>query len=157
MDAGQPYDVVVDYAHTPDSVGRALATAREIIGPDGRVIVVLGLIARGDHEFRGRTGRAARAGSDHLILCGSSAGGEPPMVALSRTLAGARAAGGGGLEVVLDRRRAIERGLAEARPGDVVAILGRGPFAWMAFDRFGGGERFSDREVARELLRAGRA
>jgi UDP-N-acetylmuramoylalanine-D-glutamate ligase len=157
VDAGQPFDVVVDYAHTPDSIERALATARGVIGEGGRLIVVLGLIARGDRDFRGRAGRAARAGSDHLILCGSSGGGEPPMVALSRALAGAREAGGGELEVVLDRRGAIERGLAMARPGDVVAILGRGPFAWMAFDRFGGGERFSDLEVARELLRAGRA
>jgi UDP-N-acetylmuramoylalanine--D-glutamate ligase len=157
IEAGQSFDVVVDYAHTPDSVERALATARDSIGPDGRVIVVLGLVARGDREFRGETGRAARAGSDQLILCGSSAGGEPPLVALSRALAGAREAGGGGLEVILDRRKAIERGLAMARRGDLVAILGRGPFPWMAFDRFGGGERFSDREVARDLLQAGRA
>lgn len=155
---GQPFDVVVDFAHTPDGVAQALATARGIAAPrGGRVITVLGLIVRGEREVRRRTGRAARAGSDHLILCGSSVKGEPPMVALSRTLVGAREARGGALEVVLDRRRAIARGLAAARPGDVVAILGRGPLAWMASDRVSDRERFDDREVARELLAAARA
>jgi UDP-N-acetylmuramoyl-L-alanyl-D-glutamate--2,6-diaminopimelate ligase len=153
VEAGQPFDVVVDFAHSPDGMERAVATARDLTRRrDGRLIVVLGFGAGGHRLIREETGRAARAGADHLILCGSSTKGEPPLIALSGHLAGARAAEGGTLEVVLDRRAAIARGLELAEPGDLVAILGRGPVDRMAHDRHSDPEFFDDREVARELL-----
>jgi UDP-N-acetylmuramoyl-L-alanyl-D-glutamate--2,6-diaminopimelate ligase len=153
VESGQPFDVVVDFAHTPDAVGHAVGTARRVASRrEGRVIVVLGAVARGQRGIREETGRAARAGADHLVLCGSSHKGEHPLVALSGLLAGARAGVGGALEVVLDRRAAIARGLARAQPGDVVTILGRGPLDRIAVDRISAPQRFDDREVARELL-----
>ncbi len=154
VDEGQPFDVVVDFALSVDAVQRALETARELTEPrGGRVIVVMGAIGRSHRPTRKQTGRAAREGADHLILCGSSMRGEPPMIALEGLLIGAREANGGELEVVLARRAAISRGLELARPGDLVAILGRGGLPTMAYDARGGSGPFDDREVARELLR----
>ena len=154
VEAGQPFDVVVDFALSSDAVRTALKTARGLTEPcGGRVIAVMGAIGRSFRATRELTGRAAREGADHLILCGSSMRGEPPLIALEGLLAGARDAEGGELEVVLDRRGAIARGLEHAEPGDLVAILGRGGLPTMAYDARGGSGPFDDREVARELLR----
>jgi UDP-N-acetylmuramoyl-L-alanyl-D-glutamate--2,6-diaminopimelate ligase len=153
VDEGQPFDVVVDFALSVDAVNRALETARELAEPrGGRVIAVMGAIGRSHRPTRELTGKAAREGADHLILCGSSMRGEPPMIALEGLLMGARDADGGDLEVVLDRRAAIRRALELAEPGDLVAILGRGGLPTMAYDARGGSGPFDDREVARELL-----
>lgn len=151
---GQPFDVVVDFALSSDAVTRALETARELVEPrGGRVIAVMGAIGNSFRPTREQTGAAAREGADHLILCGSSMRGEPPLIALEGLLIGAREADGGELEVVLDRRAAIQRGIELAGPGDLVAILGRGGLPTMAYDARGGSGPFDDREVARELLR----
>ncbi len=153
IEAGQPFDVVVDFALSSDAVRRVLETARGLTEErGGRVIAVMGAIGRSHRPTREQTGRAAREGADHLILCGSSMRGEPPMIALEGLLIGARKAEGGELDVVLDRRAAIARGLELARPGDLVAILGRGGLPTMAYDARGGDGQFDDREVARELL-----
>lgn len=154
IDEGQPFDVIVDFALSSDAVTRTLDTARDLTAPrQGRVIAVMGAIGRSHRRTRELTGRAARQGADHLILCGSSMRGEPPMIALEGLLIGARNADGGGLEVVLDRRKAIARALGLAEQGDLVAILGRGGLPTMAYDARGGSGPFDDREVARELLR----
>jgi UDP-N-acetylmuramoyl-L-alanyl-D-glutamate--2,6-diaminopimelate ligase len=154
VDEGQPFDVVVDFALSSDAVTRALKTVRGLTEPrGGRVIAVMGAIGRSHRPTREQTGRAAREAADHLILCGSSMRGEPPLVALEGLLIGARDAEGGELEVALDRRAAIARGLELAKPGDLVAILGRGGLPTMAYDTRGGSGPFDDREVARELLR----
>jgi UDP-N-acetylmuramoyl-L-alanyl-D-glutamate--2,6-diaminopimelate ligase len=153
VEEGQPFDVVVDFALSSDAVSQALETARGLTEPrGGRVIAVMGVIGRSHRPTREQTGRAAREGADHLILCGSSMRGEPPLIALEGLLAGARDAEGGELEVVLDRRAAIARGLDLAQPGDMVAILGRGGLPTMAYDARGGSGPFDDRQVARELL-----
>jgi len=147
------FDIVVDFAYSPDSVANVLDTARAIAaGRDGRAIAVLGVAAGGDRRTRELVGRAARERADVLVLSAWSLRGEPPVVSLQGVLAGARAASGGRLECVLDRRAAIARGLAHARPGDVVAVLGRGDMPSIAHDRHGGRTRFDDREVVRELL-----
>jgi UDP-N-acetylmuramoyl-L-alanyl-D-glutamate--2,6-diaminopimelate ligase len=154
VDCGQSFDVVVDLAFGPDGTTRALATARELTaGSGGRVIAVLGGIGSDHRETRQATGEAARAGSDFLVLSATNLRGEPPMIALQGLLAGARQATGGELTVVIDRRRAIARALAEARPGDLVMILGRGAFPHVGHDLRGGYGDFDDREVAGELLR----
>jgi UDP-N-acetylmuramoyl-L-alanyl-D-glutamate--2,6-diaminopimelate ligase len=154
VEEGQPFDVVVDFALSVDAVNRALETARELTDPrGGRVIAVMGAIGRSHRPTREQTGRAAREGADHLILCAASMRGEPPMIALEGLLIGARKADGGELEVVIDRRAAIRRALELARPGDLVAILGRGGLPTMAYDARGGSGPFDDREVARELVR----
>jgi len=152
LETAAPFDVIVDFAHTPDAVRRTLAALRQ--ARKGRLIVVLGTVARGERLTREAAGRAARAEADHLILCASSLHGEPPLVALSGLLAGARSIEQGTLEVILDRRRAIARGLALARAGDVVAILGRGPVSRRSYGAKARPGTFDDREVARELLLA---
>jgi UDP-N-acetylmuramoyl-L-alanyl-D-glutamate--2,6-diaminopimelate ligase len=96
-------------------------------------------------------GRAAREGSDHLILTGASYRGEPRLVALAELRAGARDVDGGTVETVINRREAIARALAAARAGDVVAVLGRGHIAREATDLRGGFQPLEDRAVVREL------
>jgi UDP-N-acetylmuramoyl-L-alanyl-D-glutamate--2,6-diaminopimelate ligase len=153
IDAGQPFRVFVDFAHSPDSLTRVLTALRAIAAPrGGRLIVVLGMAPSGERVNRLACGRAARAGCDHLILCAWSLKGEPPLIALSSVLAGARETLGGELEVMLDRRRAIARGLSLARSEDVVVILGRGPLTSVRVDAHSAPVPFDDREVAREIL-----
>ena len=161
IDAGQPFDVVVDFAHSPDSVRQVIATLRSITAGRGtRTIVVLGATTTGTRQSREEIGREARAAADYLVLsAASSRRGHPPMVALSWILTGARKTDGAELEVVLSRTAAIARGFEVAQPGDVVAILGRGPLAKIAYDQVNRVRHFDDRETARELLhsRADRA
>jgi UDP-N-acetylmuramoyl-L-alanyl-D-glutamate--2,6-diaminopimelate ligase len=153
IDAGQPFDVVVDFAHTPAGVEQMLGTARELVSRrQGRVIAMMGKVGRSYPSYREAIGRAARSGADHLVICGTSLRGEPPLIELSGILAGARQVEGGDIEVVLDRRAAISRSLSRARPGDLVAILGRGGRRRMTYDTKGRPGSFDDRQVARELL-----
>jgi UDP-N-acetylmuramoyl-L-alanyl-D-glutamate--2,6-diaminopimelate ligase len=95
----------------------------------------------------------ARAGSDHLILTTSGFRGEPPLWSLQGHLQGARTVGGAEVAVVLDRRRAIERALREAVPGDAVVVLGRGAFSALTADARGVAIPFDDRVVVGEILR----
>src|SRR5262249_36192134 len=135
VDAGQPFDVVVDFAHSPDAVRHVLGTARELVaGRGGRGIAGMGRVARSHRPDSEGIGRELRAGSDRLILSAMSRGTAPRMVGLEGLMAGARAVDGGEVEVVLDRRAAIGQALAVARPGDLVAILGRGADSRVALD-----------------------
>ena len=154
VDEGQPFDVIVDFGHTPAGIARTLVAARELVARrGGRVILVLGKVGASYAAYRDAIGRAARAGSDHLIICSSSLRGEPPLLEVAGIAAGARKADGGEVEVVLDRRKAIARALSAAEPGDLVAILGRGGRRRMTYDTKGPAGTFDDREVAGELLR----
>jgi UDP-N-acetylmuramoyl-L-alanyl-D-glutamate--2,6-diaminopimelate ligase len=153
VDQGQPFDVVVDFAHTPAGIEQSLGLARQLASPrQGRVIAVMGKVGPGTRPYQEAVGRACREGSDHLVICGSSLRGEPQLIEVPGVLAGARAAEGGEVEVVLDRRKAIATGLSLARPGDLVAILGRGGRRRMMYDTKGPPGTFDDREVAGELL-----
>ncbi|HEY1237086.1 MAG TPA: Mur ligase family protein [Solirubrobacterales bacterium] len=153
IDEGQPFDVVVDFAHTPAGVECALATARELVGRRGRVIVVMGKVGLSLRPYQEGIGRAARSGADHLIVCSSSLRGEPPLIEVAGIVAGARKGKGCEVEMVLDRRKAISKALSLARGGDLVAILGRGGRRRMTYDTKGPTGIFDDREVTRELLR----
>ena len=153
VDAGQPFEVFVDFAHSPDSLDRALAALRSITSArGGRLIAVVGLAPTGERRTREECGRVARAGCDHLVLSAWSLRGEPPLVSLAWVLAGARSRQGAALEVLARRRAAIARAFSLAGPRDVVAILGRGPIGRIALDERGGAIAFDDRAVARELL-----
>jgi UDP-N-acetylmuramoyl-L-alanyl-D-glutamate--2,6-diaminopimelate ligase len=144
VEAGQPFAVVVDYAHTPDSLANVLHAAREL-GP-GRLTVVFGAGGDRDREKRPLMGRVARELADRAIVTTDNPRSEDPG-AIAEDVAQ------GTLEVVLDRRTAIERALAEARPGDVVVIAGKGADTEMEI----GGRfvPFDDRRVAREVLAHG--
>ena len=153
IDAGQPFDVIVDFAHTPDGLEQLLGAARSAMTPAARLRVVFGLGGPPGTSMR-EMGRVTRGLSDHLILTTSGFRGSPPVLGLGSILAGARTATGGQLEVVLDRRRAIHRAVLSATAGDVIVIPGRGSLPSMRADPRGEPIPFDDREVAREILRA---
>ncbi|HEY3216735.1 MAG TPA: UDP-N-acetylmuramoyl-L-alanyl-D-glutamate--2,6-diaminopimelate ligase [Candidatus Eisenbacteria bacterium] len=144
VEAGQPFTVVVDYAHTPDALARVLAAAREHAG--GRVLLVFGCGGDRDRTKRPEMGRVAAAGSDRAWVTSDNPRGEDPAAIAAEILAG----GGPGLRLELDRRRGIAECLEAARPGDIVVIAGKGHETTQTI-----GERvlpFDDRAVARELL-----
>jgi UDP-N-acetylmuramoyl-L-alanyl-D-glutamate--2,6-diaminopimelate ligase len=140
VDAGQPFTVIVDYAHTPDSLENVLRAAREL---GGRLTVVFGAGGDRDREKRPLMGRIAAELADRAIVTTDNPRSEDPG-AIARDVAH------GALEVVLDRREAIESALADAREGDVVVIAGKGADTEMELaDRR---IPFDDRVVAREAL-----
>lgn len=152
IETDRPFDVVVDFAYTVDSVSHALEAARELVAPrGGRLLTVLAIVGRAGPKTGDEVAALARERSDHLVLSGTSYRGEPRLLTLERMLTGARAVAGGTLKVVIDRRRAIARAMAAARPGDLVLILGRGPTAREATDARGGFRLLDDRQAVREL------
>jgi UDP-N-acetylmuramoyl-L-alanyl-D-glutamate--2,6-diaminopimelate ligase len=145
LDEGQPFTVVVDYAHTPDSLENVLATVREL--DSGRVICVFGCGGDRDREKRPVMGRIASEFADLAIVTSDNPRSEDPRAIIEEIVAGA----GDELEVVPDRREAIARAVEAAAPGDVVLIAGKGHEQGQQFrDRT---VPFDDREVAREALR----
>ena len=147
VDEGQPFAVIVDYSHTPDSLENALRAAREIA--EGRVIAVFGAGGDRDRAKRPLMGAAAAAGADLAIITSDNPRSEDPEAIIAAVARGrARTA-----ERVVDRRAAIERAVALAQPGDVVVVAGKGHEQGQEFE---GGRKvpFDDVTVAREALRA---
>jgi UDP-N-acetylmuramoyl-L-alanyl-D-glutamate--2,6-diaminopimelate ligase len=148
VSAGQPFLVVVDYAHTPDALERALSAARE--HATGRVLLVFGCGGDRDRGKRPEMGRIAAERADQAWVTSDNPRGEDPAAIVADIVAGA--ADRARLEVELDRRAAIAAAVAAARPGDVVLIAGKGHETTQTI-----GARvlpFDDRLVAREALRA---
>ena len=145
VDEGQPFTVVVDYAHTPDSLENVLSTAREL--DSGRVICVFGCGGDRDREKRPIMGRIAGELADLAIVTSDNPRSEDQRAIIDEIVTGTD----GELEVVQDRREAIARAIEAAAPGDVVLIAGKGHEQGQQFrDRT---VPFDDREVAREALR----
>ena len=148
VDAGQPFEVIVDYAHTPDALVHALGAVREHVA--GRILTVFGCGGDRDRGKRPLMGRAAAEGSDLAWVTSDNPRSEDPAEIAAEVAAGAPV---GALRVELDRRAAIAAALAEARPGDAVLIAGKGHETTQTFaDRT---VPFDDREVARGLLAEG--
>jgi len=144
IEAGQPFTVIVDYAHTPDSLGHVLRAARGL--GDGRLTVVFGAGGDRDRSKRPLMGRVVTALADRAILTSDNPRSEDPEAIAFEVASGAA----GGLETELDRRTAIELALAGAGPGEVVVIAGRG--AEPEQELASGKVPFDDREVARAVL-----
>jgi UDP-N-acetylmuramoyl-L-alanyl-D-glutamate--2,6-diaminopimelate ligase len=145
VDEGQPFTVVVDYAHTPDSLENVLVTAREL--DSARVICVFGCGGDRDREKRPVMGEIAARLADLAIVTSDNPRSEDPRAIIAEIVAGT----GDELEIVPDRREAIARAIESAAPGDVVVIAGKGHEQGQQFrDRT---VPFDDREVAREALR----
>lgn len=149
IDGGQPFTVLVDYAHTPDALVHALAAARSLAG-DRRVAVVFGCGGDRDADKRGPMGRAAAA-ADLVVVTSDNSRSEDPAAIAASAAAGVRDAGGDPV-VELDRRAAIAGALAWAAGGDVVLIAGKGHESGQT--AAGVTVAFDDRVVARELLEA---
>jgi len=153
VDAGQPFAVVVDYAHKPAALEGVLRAARDLVGtPDGRVAVVIGAGGDRDQGKRAAMGRAAAELADVVVLTSDNPRSEDPGAILDALLAGVRSVPGATAAVQPDRRAAIAAALEQARPGDVVVIAGKGHETYQEFGDVT--VPFDDRAVARELLAA---
>jgi len=150
VDAGQPFPVFVDYAHTPDALRAVLEAARPLVGPGGRLIVVFGCGGDRDRAKRPAMGAVAARAADVAILTSDNPRSEDPAAIARDVLAGVE--GTAVHEVELDRRVAIRDALRAARAGDVVVIAGKGHETGQT--RGGVTVPFDDRVVAREELGA---
>lgn len=152
VDLGQPFAVVVDYAHTEDALRRVLKAARELI--EGRLIVVMGCGGDRDRTKRPRMGAAAAEIADHVVVTSDNPRTEDPAAILREIEPGILGLGQDRAthEMCVDRREAIGRALAMGAPGDGVVIAGKGHETYQIVGRevF----PFDDREEARKALRA---
>jgi UDP-N-acetylmuramoyl-L-alanyl-D-glutamate--2,6-diaminopimelate ligase len=149
VDEGQPFAVLVDYAHTPDSLENVLRAARSLTG--GRLHVVFGCGGDRDRGKRPLMGEIASRLADRVIVTSDNPRSEDPAAIVEEILAGS----GRDVEHEVDRRIAINQAIAGAEAGDVVVIAGKGHEQGQ---EFAGGCKlpFDDVQVAREVLRAHR-
>jgi UDP-N-acetylmuramoyl-L-alanyl-D-glutamate--2,6-diaminopimelate ligase len=147
VDAGQEFTVLVDYAHTPDSLDTVLQAARELDG--GRLIVVFGAGGDRDRGKRPLMGRVARDRADLAIVTSDNPRSEDPLAIIQDVLQGA----GTDVEIDPDRRSAIARALTLAGAGDVVVVAGKGHEQGQEIGAVV--HPFDDRAVVRECLGVG--
>jgi UDP-N-acetylmuramoyl-L-alanyl-D-glutamate--2,6-diaminopimelate ligase len=130
VEEGQDFAVVVDYAHTPDGLGRVLAAARDLTAPAGgrpRVIAVFGCGGDRDRTKRPLMGRAAAEHADVVFVTSDNPRSEAPEEIMAEIEAGIVGAPPPfGYHLVADREEAIDTAIASARSGDVVVIAGKG-------------------------------
>ena len=149
VEAGQPFEVLVDYAHTPDSLENALRAVRQLVR--GKVIAVMGCGGDRDRGKRPLMGEVAAGNADVTVITSDNPRSEDPEDIIVEIERGARRAKGRYV-VEADRRAAIRVALSEARPGDVVLIAGKGHETGQQFANRT--VPFDDRVVAREELEA---
>ena len=142
--------MLVDYAHTPDSLANVLRAARQVTRR--RLHVVFGAGGDRDRAKRPLMGAAAREHADRLIVTSDNPRSEDPEAIVDQVMQGA----GPSAEREVDRRRAIELAIDTAEPDDVVVIAGKGHEQGQEFEG-GRKEPFDDVTVAREALAGSRA
>jgi UDP-N-acetylmuramoyl-L-alanyl-D-glutamate--2,6-diaminopimelate ligase len=150
VEAGQPFLVFVDYAHTPAALASVLGATRPFVHPGGRLLVVFGCGGDRDRAKRPVMGSVAVGLSDVAYLTSDNSRSEEPRAIVRDVLAGVGTSDAPVVE--LDRRQAIRRALRDARPGDVVVIAGKGHESGQTTN--GVTVPFDDRIVAREELEA---
>ena len=149
--AGQPFAVIVDYAHTPDGLEKAIRAARQVAGA-ASVHVVFGCGGDRDREKRPLMGAIASRLADHVVITSDNPRSEDPQAIINATVDGVPPDYRGRVVMEPDRRQAIDIALRRAQPGDVVLIAGKGHERTQTI-----GDQvlqFDDRAVAAELLRA---
>jgi UDP-N-acetylmuramoyl-L-alanyl-D-glutamate--2,6-diaminopimelate ligase len=149
VEAGQPFSVIVDYAHTPDGLEQVLRAARELAA-GGAVLVVFGSGGDRDPSKRAPMGEVASRLADRVVLTSDNPRGEDPDTIIEAIRQGIKDPSS--VQIQPDRRRAIDLALHDARPGDVVVIAGKGHETTQTI-----GDNvipFDDRKVAAELLEA---
>jgi UDP-N-acetylmuramoyl-L-alanyl-D-glutamate--2,6-diaminopimelate ligase len=146
VDEGQDFAVLVDYAHTPDSLENVLQAARGLT--EGRVHVVFGCGGDRDRGKRPIMGEIAKRLADRVIVTSDNPRSEDPEAIIAEILAGT----GPEVEHNVERRDAIAEAISGADPGDVVVIAGKGHEQGQEFE---GGRKlpFDDVTVVREALR----
>ena len=150
IDLGQPFLVIVDYAHTDDALENLIRTAREL-NPKGRVITLFGCGGQKDRTKRPIMGQVTGKWSDLTILSSDNPRSEDPLKIISDIIVGLQKTAGKYL-IELDREKAVGMAMDEARSGDIVLLAGKGHenYQILADKTF----EFDDREVARRALRA---
>jgi UDP-N-acetylmuramoyl-L-alanyl-D-glutamate--2,6-diaminopimelate ligase len=146
VEEGQEFAVLVDYAHTPDSLENVLRAARALT--DGRLHVVFGCGGDRDRGKRPIMGRIAKRLADRVIVTSDNPRSEDPEAIIAQILEGT----GQDVEHHVGRREAIEQAIAGAEPGDVVVIAGKGHEQGQEFAN-GRKLPFDDVTVVREALR----
>jgi UDP-N-acetylmuramoyl-L-alanyl-D-glutamate--2,6-diaminopimelate ligase len=150
--AGQPFTVVVDYAHTDDALRNLIALARDFVAPHaGRVITLFGCGGDRDRTKRPLMGRVAGEGSDYVVATSDNPRSEDPVAILADVLPGLEATHTMHA-VEPDRRAAIALALNAATPGDIVLIAGKGHERVQVLKD--GPVSFDDAEVAAGCLAA---
>jgi UDP-N-acetylmuramoyl-L-alanyl-D-glutamate--2,6-diaminopimelate ligase len=149
IDLGQPFFVIVDFAHNDDALESLIRTAREL-NPKGRIIILFGCGGGKDRTKRPVMGEAAGRLSDLTILSNDNPRTEDPLKIISDIIVGLQKANGKYL-IEPDREKAIGLAMDEARPGDIVLLAGKGHENYQILaDRT---LEFDDREAARRILR----
>lgn len=154
VDCNQPFTVVVDYAHTDAALRNLTALAREFVrqaGHGSRVITIFGCGGDRDRAKRPLMGEAAGRGSDFVVLTSDNPRSEDPLAIINDAMVGLQRAGAK-YTVEPDRRAAITMAVAEAGPGDIVLIAGKGHEKVQVTRE--GSRPFDDVEVARQALHA---
>ncbi|MFZ0286458.1 MAG: UDP-N-acetylmuramoyl-L-alanyl-D-glutamate--2,6-diaminopimelate ligase [Terriglobales bacterium] len=152
VDCNQPFSVVIDYAHTDDALRNLTALAREFVrqaGHGGRVITVFGCGGDRDRAKRPLMGEAAGRGSDFVVLTSDNPRSEDPLAIINDAMIGLQRAGAK-YTMEPDRRAAIALAVAQARPGDIVLIAGKGHEKVQVTRE--GARPFDDMEVSRQAL-----
>jgi UDP-N-acetylmuramoyl-L-alanyl-D-glutamate--2,6-diaminopimelate ligase len=152
VDEGQPFLVVVDYAHTDDALRNLIQTARDLLGKSGRIITLFGCGGERDRTKRPLMGEAAGSLSDFVVLTSDNPRSEDPLKIINDALVGLQRANANYV-IEPDRSRAVEIALEKAQPGDIVLLAGKGHETYQVLR-----ERtldFDDRVEARRILRAG--
>lgn len=152
IDAGQPFSVIVDYAHTPESLAKVLRLLRSL-HPSGRLIVVSGSAGERDVQKRPLQGAVCARLADYSVFTSEDPRFEDPESIIRQIAEGAEDAGGRPrltFETVTDRRDAIRQAITVARPGDCVLLAGKGHESSMIWGR----EKrpWNEGEVARDVL-----
>lgn len=152
VDCGQPFTVVVDYAHTDDALRNLTALARELVsGTKGRVLTVFGCGGDRDRNKRPLMGEAAGRGSDFVVLTSDNPRSEDPLAIINDAVVGLQKTGVK-YSIEAERSKAIALAIGEAHPGDIVLLAGKGHEKVQSTRA--GAVPFDDLEVAREALRA---
>ncbi len=148
IEAGQPFLVIVDYAHTDDALRNLLVTAKEL-NPDGRIITLFGCGGDRDRPKRPLMGEVAGRASEIVVLTSDNPRSEDPLLIINDVIVGVQRTKAK-LFVEVDRQKAIEVALDEARSGDIVLLAGKGHETYQVLrDRT---IEFDDRAVARRIL-----
>jgi UDP-N-acetylmuramoyl-L-alanyl-D-glutamate--2,6-diaminopimelate ligase len=153
VDCQQPFTLVVDYAHTDDALRNLTALAREFVqqaGHKGKVITVFGCGGDRDRVKRPLMGEAAGRGSDFVILTSDNPRSEDPLAIINDAMVGLQRSGTK-YKTEPDRKAAIALAVAEANPGDIVLIAGKG-HEKVQITR-NGSVPFDDVDVAQKVLR----
>ncbi len=148
VEAGQPFLVIVDYAHTDDALRNLLATAKDL-NPNGRIITLFGAGGDRDRTKRPLMGEAAGRLSDIVVLTSDNPRSEDPLLIINDVIVGVQRTKAK-LFIEPDRQKAVELALDQARAGDIVLLAGKGHETYQVLkDRT---IEFDDRAMARRIL-----